>query len=104
MRIPSTASIVVLTGAGISAESGLSTFRGAGGLWENQRVEDVASPEGFAKNPEAVHRFYNQRRAQIKTIQHNAAHRALAELEKAWPGGFLLVTQNVDDLHEHDSS
>ena len=92
MRIPPTASIVVLTGAGISAESGLSTFRGGGGLWENQRVEDVASPEGFVKNPEAVHRFYNQRRAQVKTVQPNAAHLALAELEKVWPGDFLVVS------------
>ena len=104
MRIPATASIVMLTGAGISAESGLSTFRGGGGLWENQRVEDVASPEGFVKNPEAVHRFYNQRRAQVRTVQPNAAHTALAELERVWPGDFLVVTQNVDDLHERAGS
>lgn len=104
MRIPSTASIVVLTGAGISAESGLSTFRGGGGLWENHRVEDVASLEGFVRNPEAVHRFYNQRRAQVKTVEPNAAHLALAELEKVWPGDFLVVTQNVDDLHERAGS
>ena len=104
MRIPSKSSIVILTGAGISAASGLSTFRGGGGLWENQRVEDVATPEGFARNPKAVHRFYNQRRTQLKTVQPNAAHFALAELEKAWPGDFLLVTQNVDDLHERAGS
>lgn len=104
MRIPPTSSIVILTGAGISAESGLSTFRGGGGLWENHRVEDVASPRGFVQDPEAVLRFYNQRRAQLKTVQPNAAHFALAELEKAWPGDFLLVTQNVDDLHERAGS
>ena len=104
MRLPSTSSIVVLTGAGISAESGLSTFRGNGGLWENHRVEDVASPTGFHKNPKLVHGFYSQRRAQVKTVQPNMAHLALAELEKAWPGDFLLVTQNVDDLHERAGS
>ena len=93
-------SIVVLTGAGISAESGLSTFRGAGGLWDGHRIEDVATPEGFMADPAQVHRFYNQRRAQLKVVRPNAAHLALAELERAWPGEFLLVTQNVDDLHE----
>jgi NAD-dependent deacetylase len=104
MKIPSTSSIVVLTGAGISAESGLSTFRGADGLWENHRIEDVATPEGFARDPDLVHRFYNQRRAQLGSVRPNAAHLALAELEQGWPGDFLLVTQNVDNLHERAGS
>lgn len=92
--------IVVLTGAGISAESGLPTFRDARGLWEGHRVEDVASPEAFARNPELAHRFYNLRRAALKTVQPNAAHLALARLEREHRGEFLLVTQNVDDLHD----
>lgn len=95
--------IVILTGAGISAESGIETFRDAGGLWENHRVEDVATPEGFAKDPDLVHRFYNLRRAALKTVQPNPAHIALAKLEaglKAKGGQLTLVTQNVDDLHE----
>lgn len=95
--------IVILTGAGISAESGIDTFRDAGGLWENHRVEDVATPEGFAENPELVHRFYNLRRAALKTVEPNAAHIALARLEaglKAQGGQLTIVTQNVDDLHE----
>lgn len=96
--------IVVLTGAGISAESGLKTFRDAGGLWEGQRVEDVATPEGFLANPERVHIFYNERRAQLASVQPNPAHVALARLEQNWPGDFLLVTQNVDDLHERAGS
>ncbi|MGA2081862.1 MAG: Sir2 family NAD+-dependent deacetylase [Holophaga sp.] len=97
-------SIVVLTGAGISAESGLRTFRAADGLWEEHRVEDVATPEGFLANPDLVHTFYNQRRAQLATVQPNPAHRALARLEEHWPGGVLVVTQNVDDLHERAGS
>jgi NAD-dependent deacetylase len=94
--------LVILTGAGISAESGISTFRDANGLWENHRIEDVASPQAFRRDPETVHRFYNLRRAQLKTVQPNAAHFALAALERAWDGQghFLLVTQNVDNLHE----
>jgi NAD-dependent deacetylase len=92
--------MIVLTGAGVSAESGIATFRGTDGLWEGHRIEDVASPEGFARNPQLVHRFYNLRRAALRTVQPNAAHSALAQLEAAWPGAFLLVTQNVDDLHE----
>ncbi len=98
--------IVVLTGAGISAESGLGTFRGAGGVWEEQRVEDVATPEAFRNNPGLVQRFYNQRRQKLQSpkIEPNPAHHALAKLEKEWPGGFFLVTQNVDDLHEHAGS
>jgi len=101
-----TRSIVVLTGAGVSAESGLDTFRGLGGLWENHRVEDVASPEAFARDPEFVHRFYNHRRRRLLShdVKPNAAHRALARLEKGFPGELLLVTQNIDDLHERAGS
>lgn len=97
-------SLVILTGAGISAESGLPTFRDANGLWEGQRFEDVASPQGFAADPTRVHRFYNQRRAALATVHPNAAHLALARLEESWEGEFLLVTQNVDDLHERAGS
>ncbi|MBU2340580.1 MAG: NAD-dependent deacylase [Alphaproteobacteria bacterium] len=92
--------IVVLTGAGISAESGIDTFRGGGGLWEQHRVEDVATPEAFARDPELVQRFYDMRRAAVQTKQPNAAHHALARLEAEWRGELLIVTQNVDDLHE----
>ena len=96
--------IVILTGAGISAESGIDTFRaGANGgpsLWEQHRVEDVATPEGFARDPELVLRFYDMRRAAIQTKQPNPAHFALARLDAQWPGELLIVTQNVDDLHE----
>lgn len=92
--------IVILTGAGVSAESGIDTFRDAGGLWEQHRVEDVATPEAFARDPELVLRFYDMRRAAIQTKQPNAAHLALAELDREWPGELLIVTQNVDDLHE----
>ena len=92
--------IVVLTGAGISAESGIDTFRDGGGLWEQHRVEDVATPEAFVRDPELVQRFYDMRRAAVQTKQPNAAHRALARLEAEWLGELLIVTQNVDDLHE----
>lgn len=96
--------IVILTGAGISAESGIDTFRGGGGLWEQHRVEDVATPEAFARDPELVLRFYDMRRAAIQTKEPNPAHVALARLDRAWPkragGEVLIVTQNVDDLHE----
>lgn len=92
--------IVVLTGAGVSAESGIDTFRGAGGLWENHRVEDVATPEAFARDPELVLRFYDMRRAAIQQKQPNEAHAALARLDAEWPGNLLIVTQNVDNLHE----
>lgn len=92
--------IVILTGAGISAESGIDTFRSAGGLWEQHRVEDVATPEGFARDPELVLRFYDMRRAAIQTKLPNAAHVALGRLDAEWPGELLIVTQNVDDLHE----
>ena len=91
--------IVVLTGAGISAESGLATFRGADGLWCGHRIEDVATPEAFDANPALVHEFYNMRRKQLKEVEPNEAHRALAKLAANWKGDFLLVTQNVDDLH-----
>ena len=92
--------IVILTGAGISAESGIDTFRAAGGLWEQHRVEDVATPEGFARDADLVLRFYDLRRATIQTKQPNLAHLALAKLDAEWPGALLIVTQNVDDLHE----
>ena len=91
--------IVILTGAGISAESGIDTFRSAGGLWEQHRVEDVATPEGFARDPELVLRFYDMRRAAIQTKQPNPAHAALARLDAEWRGELLIITQNVDDLH-----
>lgn len=99
--------IVVLTGAGISAESGLATFRGPDGLWEGHRVEDVATPEAFARNPDLVHNFYNLRRAALASVAPNPAHFALARLEKelaARGGQLLLVTQNVDDLHARAGS
>ncbi|KQM97044.1 NAD-dependent deacylase [Sphingobium sp. Leaf26] len=92
--------IVILTGAGISAESGLATFRGPDGLWEGHRVEDVCTPEALARDKALVHRFYDERRAKLAEVQPNAAHQALAALDAAWPGDLLIVTQNVDDLHE----
>lgn len=96
--------IVVLTGAGISAESGIDTFRSAGGLWEQHKVEDVATPEGFARDPDLVLGFYDMRRAALAKAQPNDAHRALAKLEAEFSGELLLVTQNVDDLHERGGS
>ncbi|MGB1091676.1 MAG: Sir2 family NAD+-dependent deacetylase [Oceanobacter sp.] len=96
--------IVVLTGAGISAESGVKTFRDNGGLWESHSMEEIATPEGFAANPALVQRFYNDRRRQLKEVVPNKAHLALAEFEKSFDGEFLLVTQNVDDLHERAGS
>ncbi|MGN6160617.1 MAG: Sir2 family NAD+-dependent deacetylase [Marmoricola sp.] len=96
--------VVVLTGAGISAESGLRTFRDSDGLWEGYSVEEVATPEGFARDPMLVQRFYDERRAQLETAQPNPAHRALARLETALGDDFLLITQNVDDLHERAGS
>ncbi|MEO0774071.1 MAG: NAD-dependent deacylase [Pseudomonadota bacterium] len=92
--------IVILTGAGISAESGLGTFRDEGGLWAQHNLEDVATPEGFARNPQLVHDFYNARRAQAAEARPNPAHHALARLEADHPGEVLLITQNVDGLHE----
>ncbi|UTW02009.1 NAD-dependent protein deacylase [Amphritea atlantica] len=98
--------IVVLTGAGISAESGIRTFRAADGLWENHRIEDVATPEAFERDPELVHQFYNQRREQLllPDIRPNPAHQALAKLEQGCTEQFLLVTQNIDNLHERAGS
>lgn len=99
--------IVILTGAGISAESGISTFRDAGGLWENHPIEEVATPEGFARNPALVHRFYNLRRLALKDVSPNPAHVALAKLEttlKDKGSHLTLVTQNVDNLHEASGS
>lgn len=92
--------IVVLTGAGISAESGVPTFRASDGLWCGHRVEEVATPEGYAANPALVQGFYNQRRRQLRDVHPNTAHHALARLSKAWPHEVLVVTQNVDDLHD----
>lgn len=94
--------VVVLTGAGISAESGLQTFRGDGGLWEGHRVEDVATPEAWAKDPGLVLEFYNQRRRKVRAAEPNAAHRALVDLEQAYD--VRIITQNVDDLHERAGS
>src|SRR5690606_16243939 len=96
--------IVILTGAGISAESGLATFRASDGLWEEHRVEDVCTPQALARDPALVHRFYNMRRAALASVAPNAAHVALARLEQAWPDEVLIVTQNVDDLHERAGS
>lgn len=92
--------IVILTGAGISAESGLRTFRAEDGLWEDHRVEDVATPEAFRRDPDLVQRFYDERRAGIRAAQPNPAHQALAKLDAEWDGELLIVTQNIDDLHE----
>ncbi len=94
----------MLTGAGVSAESGIETFRASDGLWENHPVEDVATPEGYERNPELVQSFYNQRRAQLAQVQPNEAHISLARFEEEFKGDFLLITQNVDDLHERAGS
>ena len=91
--------IAVLTGAGVSAESGVPTFRAADGLWEGHHVQDVATPEGFARNPELVWNFYNARRANVRTVKPNPGHDVLAKLEKRWGDNFTLITQNVDGLH-----
>ncbi len=104
MAFPDIRNIVILTGAGVSAESGLATFRGPDGLWEGHRVEDVATPEAFRRDPALVHAFYDARRARLGTVDPNAAHKALARLDAEWPGELLLVTQNVDDLHERAGS
>jgi len=102
-RLPN---VVVLTGAGISAESGIQTFRAADGLWENHHVDDVATPAGFERNPQLVQEFYNARRRKLfdPAVQPNAAHLALAQLEQILGSHFLLVTQNVDNLHERAGS
>ncbi|WP_299674229.1 NAD-dependent deacylase [uncultured Roseobacter sp.] len=96
--------IVILTGAGISAESGLGTFRAEGGLWAQHRIEDVATPEGFARDPKLVVDFYNARRAQAADAEPNEGHRALARLEHHFDGDVVVITQNVDDLHEKAGS
>lgn len=96
--------IAILTGAGISAESGISTFRGVDGLWEGHRIEEVASPEGFQANPQLVYEFYNLRRRQLKEVEPNAAHKALAKLERSSEYEVTIITQNVDDLHERGGS
>ena len=100
MTVRDIRNIVILTGAGISAESGLRTFRDSDGLWEDHRVEDVATPEAFAAHPDVVQAFYDARRAALRTVEPNPAHRALAVLEQHLGDDVLLVTQNVDDLHE----
>lgn len=97
-------SIVILTGAGISAESGVDTFRDKGGIWSKVDFRDVATPGGFARDPAKVHQFYNARRRGMAGVEPNAAHLALARLERAYPGDVLLVTQNIDDLHERAGS
>ena len=96
--------IVILTGAGISAESGLETFRAEDGLWAQHRVEDVATPEGFTRDPKLVVDFYNARRAQAADVSPNAAHEALARLEEKHDGDVIVITQNVDDLQERGGS
>ena len=95
---------MVLTGAGVSAESGIPVFRGEGGLWEGHRVEDVATPTSFYRNQPMVHRFYNERRRKLLEVEPNPAHQALARLAKEWDGELTLVTQNIDDLHERAGS
>ncbi|MEQ3624327.1 MAG: NAD-dependent deacylase [Celeribacter sp.] len=103
-HFPRDAKLVILTGAGISAESGLGTFRDKGGVWTQYDLAEVATPEGFARNPTLVHDFYNARRANAAAAAPNAAHHALAQLQAAWPGEVVLITQNVDDLHERAGS
>jgi len=101
---PMLRNIVVLTGAGVSAESGLRTFRADDGLWEEHRIEDVCTPAAFARDPRLVHQFYDARRTRAAEVEPNPAHHALARLEAEWEGDFLLVTQNVDSLHERAGS
>ncbi len=104
MRIGPEERVFVLTGAGVSAESGLRTFRDQGGLWEGHRVEEVATPEAWTEDAARVWRFYSQRRRDARRAEPNAAHRALAELEQRLDDRFFLCTQNVDDLHERAGS
>lgn len=96
--------IIILTGAGISAESGLETFRGVNGTWNNYKIEDVATPQAFARSPRTVNEFYNKRRREASIAEPNKAHYALAKLEKYVPNSFMLITQNVDNLHEKAGS
>ena len=98
--MPDSRGLVILTGAGISAESGLETFRSGDGLWAQHRIEDVCTPQALAHDPHLVHSFYDARRAALATVKPNPAHDALARLDAAWSGDLLIVTQNVDDLHE----
>lgn len=100
----SKAKIVILTGAGISAESGVATFRDPDGVWAKYDLQDVATPQGFARDPVKVQDFYNMRRRQMGSVEPNAAHAALAKLEQKFPGDVLVVTQNIDDLHERAGS
>ncbi|MCW2393915.1 MULTISPECIES: NAD-dependent deacylase [unclassified Sphingobium] len=102
--MPDSNALVILTGAGISAESGLETFRSEDGLWAQHRIEDVCTPQALARDAALVHRFYDMRRAALDRVEPNPAHEALAWLEAHWPGELLLVTQNVDDLHERGGS
>lgn len=95
---------VILTGAGVSAESGIATFRASDGLWERHRIDDVATPEGFYRNPELVQAFYNARRAELAGVQPNSAHQAIARLQRLVGERLFLVTQNIDDLHERGGS
>ena len=94
--------VVILTGAGMSAESGISTFRDSGGLWEKHKVEDICTPEGYARNPQLVLDFYNRRRAELESVEPNEGHKGLAELEKDFD--VYIITQNVDNLHERGGS
>ena len=105
-KLPPDGNIVILTGAGISQESGLETFRDPDGIWSKVRIEDVATPDAFARDPLRVHDFYNHRRRGVldKQVAPNPAHKALAKLERDWPGEVLLVTQNIDNLHEKPGS
>ncbi|WP_024589066.1 Sir2 family NAD+-dependent deacetylase [Aliihoeflea sp. 2WW] len=102
--MPRYSRIVILTGAGISAESGVDTFRAKDGIWSKVDYRDVATPQGFARDPDRVHAFYNSRRRGLASVEPNAAHAALARLERAFAGTVLLVTQNIDDLHERAGS
>lgn len=105
MELPSIyQNLVILTGAGISAESGIRTFRDQNGLWEDHPIEEVATPEGFRADPDKVWKFYNERRSALAETQPNPAHLAIAEMEQIWKGSFLLITQNVDDLHQKAGS
>ena len=103
-HFPRDAKLVILTGAGVSAESGLGTFRDKGGVWTKYDLAEVATPEGFARDPALVHGFYNARRANAADAAPNAAHHALAKLQAQWPGEVVLITQNIDDLHERAGS
>ena len=96
--------IIILTGAGASAASGIPTFRGPGGFWNNHSVTELATPEGFAANPQLVHDFYNSRRERLSTVSPNPTHFAIAKLQREFAGRVTLVTQNVDDLHERGGS